>query len=125
MQLSLRGKIILMNLLLVGLLIGDLGYQQPTIERERTAIETLMEAQHRQEALAEATALFDDFRYWSMDMVVTQLPSSAKSGADARKALLKVLEGPALRGPRWIDELKSHLDAITGHMVAIFDASED
>jgi hypothetical protein len=32
-----------------GLLIGALGYQQHTIDRERTAIETLMEAQRRQE----------------------------------------------------------------------------
>jgi methyl-accepting chemotaxis protein len=125
MHLSLRSKIILMNLLLLALLIGALGYQQITIERERAAIETLMEAQRRQESLAQATAMFDDFRYWSMDMVVTQLPSSAKAGVDARKALLKALDGSALRGAAWIAELQGHLEAITEHMVAIFDASEE
>lgn len=125
MKLNLRGKIILMNVMLLGLLIGSLAYQQLTIERERIAIESLMSIQNRQKALAEATALFDDFRYWSMDMVVTQLPSSAKAASEARTAVLQVLDGSQLRGAPWTDELRGHVNAITEHMLAIFDAAEE
>ena len=118
---SLRAKLILMNALVVGLMGGALVYQQISLMRERTAIEDLGAALDRQKTLTQATILFDDFRYWSMDMLVTQLDGSARSASEARKTLNSALEG--IEEAAWKGELARHLDAITEHVLNVFDAT--
>ena len=120
---TLRSRLILMNALLLGLLGGALLYQQTLLSREYDAIEILNRALDQQKLLTEATIRFDDFRYWSMDMVVTQVDTSARKAAEARKELTGVLDAPALRGTAWTADLVKHLNAITEHMLNIFDAA--
>ncbi|HEX7898902.1 MAG TPA: methyl-accepting chemotaxis protein [Planctomycetota bacterium] len=112
-----------MNALLLGLLGGALLYQQILLAREQDAIEGLNRALDQQKLLTEATTRFDDFRYWSMDMVVTQIDTSARKAAEARKELTAALDSPALRGMAWTAELVRHLNAITEHTLNIFDAA--
>jgi signal transduction histidine kinase/DNA-binding response OmpR family regulator len=91
-RLSIRLRLILLSIILVGMTVGSNAYFTREINRDAEAALLSDGTVGRIKALDDVRAAFADLRYWLTDLAVTQQTLSERNAADARTRLAARLD---------------------------------